>query len=284
MRTWGYRTNPGQMNLLLLKIIIPILVVIGLAEISRRINPLLGGILNGLPLGTGLTVYFIALEKGPAYILPGIPWGIAALSGSLLFCFVYYYISQILKTLPRPAVILISALSGVGAFTGLGFILKQLQFDLLGASFIFMFFYIMNLVIIKKLRIVVLQQPKNSSFPQIVFRAVLVGCIIVVLTTLGVLSGSEWAGIVSSFPATLFALLAVLHYEEEKSIYVSVIYGFSFSIFVLFVFYLLCAVLLPVLDLNISFLIIYGISVLYIIFFNMVIKTILKRFYSEIEL
>jgi hypothetical protein len=271
------------MTLLLLKIIVSIMAVIALAEISKRINPVLGGILNGLPLGTGLTVYFIAVEKSPAYILSGIPWGIAALTGSLLFCFIYYSVSKIFKSLSRLMVIVLSSLSGVCAFAGLGFILKQFKFDLLSAFFVFISVYIINLFIIKRLRIVMLQQPKRASFPQIVFRGILAGCIIVILTTLGGLLGSEWAGIVSSFPSTLFALLIVLHYEEEKPIYVSVIYGFSFSIFVLFVFYFSCAVLLPILDLNISFLIVYGISVVFLLCFNAIIMAIGKRFYHATD-
>jgi uncharacterized membrane protein (GlpM family) len=64
-------------NLIIYKLIISILVVVILSEISKKINPLLGGILSGLPLGTGLAVYFISYEKGIEFLIGGIPWAVA---------------------------------------------------------------------------------------------------------------------------------------------------------------------------------------------------------------
>ncbi|MBN1312361.1 MAG: hypothetical protein JXB30_13160 [Anaerolineae bacterium] len=263
---------------MLTKILISILVVISLAEVSKRIDPVLGGILNGLPLGTGLTVYFIAYEKGAEYILPGIPWGIVALGGSLSFCLAYYTVGKIAKSLHRAAAIALASLSGIGAFVLFGLVFRQLPLDMLTASLLFISFYIANLLVfVYKIRIEVAVEGKKSSFTQIIFRGILVSGIIVTLTTLGGLLGSEWAAIFSSFPSTLFVLLVVLHYEEGSKMYIPVLYGFSMSIFVLFIFYWACAATFPLLDLNISFLIIYGVSIIFLIFFNKIVRAVQQK-------
>jgi len=63
------------MNPILIKILISTVIVVLLAEISTRINPVLGGILSGLPLGAGLSVYFISYQNGIEFLVTGIPWG-----------------------------------------------------------------------------------------------------------------------------------------------------------------------------------------------------------------
>lgn len=262
------------MNLLLIKALVSIAVVIGLAEISKRVNPILGGILNGLPLATGLSVYFLAFEKGTAYILPGIPWGIASLGGSLSFCLAYRAVSITVRSVPRVASIALSSLGGIAAFGVVGFVLRQLPLNMITASLLFMAFYVANLLVsVRKAGVGASRARRRSTFRQLLFRGILASGIIVTLTTLGALSGSEWAGVLSSFPSTLSALLIVLHCEEGSEMVTSIQVGFSFSIFVLFVFYWSCVAILPVLNLNIAYLLIYGICGVFLVLFNKLVMS-----------
>ena len=75
--------------LIIVKILVSISMVLILAEIAKRVNPALSGIISGLPLGTGLSVYFIALQEGIPFMSGGIPWGIAGLASSASFCLTY---------------------------------------------------------------------------------------------------------------------------------------------------------------------------------------------------
>ena len=74
------------MELALLKIAIAAATVVGLAEIAKRIDPVLSGVLLGLPLGAGLSVYFVAAEQGVDFVVPGLPWAIAGLCSAVVFC------------------------------------------------------------------------------------------------------------------------------------------------------------------------------------------------------
>jgi len=98
----------------------------------------------------------------------------------------------------------------------------------------------------------------------LLLRGVLAGLIIMGVTVAAPLAGSQWAGILSSFPSTLYALLVIVHYESGNELYPSIINGFAHSVPALAVFYLGCVALLPLMGLNLGFIGVYVISAGYI--------------------
>lgn len=257
------------MNLILTKILISIVIVVLLAEISTRVNPVLGGIFSGLPLGAGLSVYFISYQEGIPFLVRGIPWGISALSSSILFCFFYLVTGRYFH--PKNNLISIAASSFMGFITFFisGYLIYKLDFNLLSAAMIFFIIFFMNIFILKKIKIDKIMKKNNkNSIIKLLIRGLMAGIIISILTEIASIAGSRWAGILSSFPSTLFALLVVLHFEEQKNLYPSVIYGFSLSVSTLLVFYISCWYLLPRLGLNLGFVAIYFISISYLFLLN----------------
>jgi len=127
----------------------------------------------------------------------------------------------------------------------------------------------LNILILKKIKVnQIIKKNKKNSITKLLIRGLMAGITISILTEIASIAGSRWAGILSSFPSTLFALLVVLHFEEQKKLYPSVIYGFSFSVSTLLVFYISCWYLLPKLGLNLGFILIYLISVSYLFLLN----------------
>ncbi len=120
-----------------MKIVISVLIVFGLAEISKRANPHLAGMISGIPLGTGLSIYFISLEQGIDFTIRGIPWGIAGLAAALVFCFVYLVISGSLALNWKGTVIFLSSTGGIFAFLLSGYFIYSLEVNVASASFIF---------------------------------------------------------------------------------------------------------------------------------------------------
>ncbi|HER24611.1 MAG TPA: hypothetical protein ENO17_06155 [Candidatus Atribacteria bacterium] len=257
------------MNLILIKILISTIIVVLLAEISTRVNPVLGGIFSGLPLGAGLSVYFISYQEGISFLVSGIPWGISALSSSILFCFFYLMTGKYLH--PKNNLISITASSFMGfiSFLSSGYLIYKLNFNLLSAAMIFFIIFFMNIFILKKIKIEKIMKKNNkNSIVKLLIRGLIAGIIISILTEIASITGSRWAGILSSFPSTLFALIVVLHFEEQKNLYPSVIYGFSLSVSALLVFYISCWYLLPKLGLNLGFVATYCISISYLFLLN----------------
>ena len=257
------------MNLILIKILISIVIVVILAEISTRINPFLGGLLSGLPLGAGLSVYFISYQNGIEFLVKGIPWGISALSSSILFCFFYLLTGKYFK--PKNNIISIAASSFMGfvSFHISGYLIFKLDLNLLSAMIIFFIIFFINILILKKTKInQIIKKSKKNTITKLLIRGLIAGTIISIFTEIASIAGSRWAGILSSFPSTLFALLVVLHFEARKKLYPSVIYGFSFSVSTLLVFYIACWYLLPKLGLNLGFIVVYLISIVYLFLLN----------------
>ena len=257
------------MNLILIKILISIVIVVVLAEISTRINPFLGGLLSGLPLGAGLSVYFISYQNGIEFLVKGIPWGISALSSSILFCFFYLLTGKYFK--PKNNIISIAASSFMGfvSFHISGYLIFKLDLHLLLATIIFFIIFFINILILKKTKInQIIKKSKKNTITKLLIRGLIAGTIISIFTEIASIAGSRWAGILSSFPSTLFALLVVLHFEARKKLYPSVIYGFSFSVSTLLVFYIACWYLLPKLGLNLGFIVVYLISIVYLFLLN----------------
>jgi len=259
------------MELAVVKIVISIIIVVLLSEVSKRVNPLLGGILSGLPLGVGLSVYFICYSEGMEFVIKSIPWGIAGLASSIMFCYFYLLGAWICRFKGKFVSMAMSSLLGFTAFFISGYIIRGLDLGLASSIVVFLAVFIPGLIYIKKIKFEDDGEEikrKQASFLTLLFRGTVVGFIIIAITGVASIAGSRWSGVLSSFPSTLYSLLLVLHFEEGNKLFPSVIYGFSFSVSTLGVFYILCLYILPILGLNIGFVVIYILSFLYLYIFN----------------
>lgn len=238
-------------------------------------NPIMGGLVSGLPLGAGLSVYFVSASLGIEFMVRGIPWAIAGLSSSLLFCLCYLLVGKYSKVEQKIVKILLSSLGGLCSFLLSALLIKGLNLNLWSACIVFTIIYILNIMALKNipdLRNSPISSGKANTIPALLLRGSIVGVIVSVITGAAILVGSRWTGILSSFPSTLYALLLILHYEEGDNMYPGVIYGFSFSVITLVVFYLSCLILLPGFGLNLGYVLIYLITFIFLYFFNKLLK------------
>lgn len=213
--------------------------VVALAEISERVNPLLSGILSGLPLGIGITVYFISLEKGISFVIKGIPWGIAGLAATIILCVAYLWVS--LKIRNRLLSIILASVSGIALFLLAGVFLAKLRLNLLISLAIFLVVFFCGIVFVNRLAINErnFAQTKNN-LRKMALRGVLAGAIIILITGSASLIGNKWSGVLSAFPSTLYPLVLILHVEKGIKTFPIIIKGFLYSVTTLAVFYLAC--------------------------------------------
>lgn len=272
MIVWGPLVELG-----LIKLIISILTVVGLAEIAKKVDPTLSGVLLGLPLGAGLTVYFISFEQGVEFLLPGIPWAIAGLSSSLLFCLGYLLVGRQINT-KRLLAVVSGSLAAMAAFFISGAFLRSLDLDILQATLLFLAVAAGNFFILRFLPGAnELKKNRPLSPKELLVRAFIAGMIITGVTVAAPLAGSRWAGILSSFPSTLYALLVIVHYETGSELYPAIIRGFACSVTTLAVFYWGCLVALPMFGLNLGFALVYAISAIYLYFLHQLTLFIKRR-------
>jgi hypothetical protein len=241
------------------------------------VNPQLGGTLSGLPLGLGLSVYFISFEQGIDFALAGVAWGIAALSAAILLGLVYFLMAKLTLTGNKNLSMLITAISSVLAFLFIGFLISLVNFNVAQATALFIVVFIGNILIVSKL----IGSQEECAKPattmaQLVIRGVLVGVILILITGSASLVGSKWAIILSSFPMIIFPLLLVLHFEAGHRLVQFVIFGFSYSVSTLLVFYLSFLYFVPTFGLNIGFLFIYAVCIVYIYTFKKIQDAVFK--------
>lgn len=263
-----------------IKILISIILVVLLAEVSKRVNPTLGGTLLGLPLGIGLSGYFIAYSQGVPFFVKSIPWGIAGLSSAVLFCFFYMLGGKIFENRSKILSIIMSTLFGFAAFLFMGYWLQKIEFTLPLSVMIFIAAFILNIIFIGKIKIKTSESKKEKkpvSLLALIVRGIMVGFIVIAITGVASIAGNKWAGVLNSFPSTMFSLVLVLHFEEGNNFFPSVIYGFSYSISALMMFYIFCWYILPTFGLNLGYVIVYLGSFLFLYIFDKAQKAITKR-------
>lgn len=268
------------MGLTIAKILITILVVVTIAEVSKRIDPFFGGILMGLPFGVGLATYFISYAQGVDYFVKGIPWGLAGLAPAILFFLFYLIGGRIFRPKSNLLSMLACSAFGCGIFFLTGYLLRKVALNLWGALLIFVAVYLLNIFIVGKLRVEEAGEsaPKKPvTLPVILVRGLIAGVIVSILTGVASLAGSEWAGILSAFPSTAYPLLLVLHFEYKKELYPSVIYGLAYSMSNLAFFYVLSWFLLPRFGLNVGFVLGYVVSIGYLFVLKLVTDRLLKK-------
>lgn len=260
------------MELVLSKIIISAVTVVALAEIAKRVDPILSGVLLGLPLGAGLSVYFVAFEQGVDFVTLGLPWAIAGLSSALIFCTAYLFVGLRLNGGRRFGIFCCSV-AAVAVFFVSGALIRNLEWTALPATVTFLGVAAANICLLRQLPL-----PKSVvgikpvRFRGLLLRGLIAGLIITSVTLAAPLAGSQWTGILSSFPSTLYALLVIVHFETGNAVYPGIILSFARSAPALAVFYLGCMTLLPLLGLNQGFLVVYAISAGYVYLTHRVMK------------
>ncbi len=256
---------------LLIKLAVTVAIVLALTEVSRRVSPTLAGILSGLPLGAGLTMYFVAAEQGSAFALDAVPWGILGLSSSTVFSLAYLLVGQLFRgdSFARPAGRLASVLActsvALAAFGLTAALFRRLTVTLGLSLAVTLPVIAANIVVVRRL---VAADPgsgaSRSGYRSLLLRAVVAGALVAAVTAAAAAVGSEWTGLFSGFPMMLMPLYVVLHFEQGDRLYPGIVAGFSWSVTNLVLFYLSMQLFVPALGLGLSFAVIYALSGLYL--------------------
>jgi hypothetical protein len=260
------------MSLILLKTIVSIVTILGLIFISER-NPKLGGLLAGLPIGAAIMIFFYNIEQGTDFVIQGIPYGISGLVSSLVFAIGFYLGGKYFAN-QRIIQVIVAYSSGLLAFFIFSYILSLFAINLITSLIIFVIGAILTLYFFKHISIDKKSIPKKLTISTILFRILFVAITVLLITGFAKIIGSQWAGMMASFPTGLSPVLIILAYSYKDKLYPIVLKNFSYSVTTLLVFYLLVLWLLPLVGIYYCFLIIYPICFGYLYFLNKVILKI----------
>jgi hypothetical protein len=253
------------MTAFFIKFFITVFCVIILSEIAKRINPDVAGIIMGLPLGAGISSFFFVYDEGVPFMMETVAWSIAGLSSTMIFAFSYLFAGHLGGNLRRIPQVCLTGICSVFVWGVFAFFLRQAAINLPVALGIFIIVFAGNLRVLRRFpfrggRV----SEKASSFKMILFRALVAGTTISLITGFARIIGPSWAGLAGAFPVMMFPLLLVLQFEDGQAAYPGVIHAFSYSITCLLLFYIGLYVLLPRAGLYPSYFILYPLLGLYL--------------------
>ena len=244
------------MSLILIKILCSVVLVLLLVYISE-LNPRLGGLISGLPTGTGVVIYFYSLERGNDFILSGIPYAMLGLLCSLCWSLGFYFGGKLWPQ-HRWLNFGIGVLLSISCYVGLGFFVKNLAPNLYLNFLLFVIAALVVNIIYRRIPVSNFK-PKSSGtkWLKILFRMLMVSSIVLLITHFAKLLGAEWAGIMASFPTVLFPVLMILKYEHQDKVYPTVIKNYALGLFTIPIFYFSLWFGLAALGVNLAFLVAY---------------------------
>lgn len=194
--------------MILTKLIVTVVIVSGLALIAEHGSPRLAGLLSGFPTGSSITLTFIALELGPAFAAESALHNIAGMPAMLCFLGVYWLASA---HWPKAALIL-APLSATLAFFAAALFLHTLNLPPLAAIVLSAGLVLVCQRLFQRIPEAAIKHRVRLSWGALAFRALVAAGAVLAITGAAQAVGPAWAGLLSSFPVTVFPLLIILTY------------------------------------------------------------------------
>lgn len=259
--------------LLLIKLIVAIAFVMGLALVAENVSPKVAGILSGYPTGTLLTLFFFGLEFTPEYAAESAVYNMIGLVGSMSVVYIYYLTSRYFTK----NCILFSALFSINGYFIVVWLLHFIEINkyiaiLIPVAFSFIFMYlfrdIKNITIEKKVKL---------NYKIIFVRAFFASLIILLITIVPRFVGPAWAGLFSAFPTTLFPLLLIIHFTYSKQHVHTIIKNVPIGIFSLIIYSLSVSIVYPLYGIYLGTLISLAGSTTYLLLYRKIYSVISHR-------
>lgn len=231
------------MQLIIIKIIVSVLIVLGLIFISER-NSKLGGLIVGLPLGTGIMVFFYGIEQGVDFVIKAVPYGIAGMVSTIFFGMGFYIGGRLFKQY-RLLNVFTSYITGLIIYLLSSLALSTININLLISMVIFFVGFLIAILFYRHVPEGQKVKVNKFSFGVLLFRILFVVAIVLTITELANIIGAKWAGIIASYPTTLSPVLIILAYSYKNEVYPVLLKHLSYSFSTIAFFYLLVLWIFP---------------------------------------
>lgn len=195
------------MTLMIIKIIVTISIVLGLSVIAERVSPRWAGLLGGYPLSVSIVLIFLAIEQGPEF---GAQSAIHTLAGLIANLSLFGAYGVILSLRPQTHWLL-CGLGSLSVFLGAGLILGQIHFTVGMAALAAIFYVIFCVLTFRRFVEMKIEKAVRLSFSVVFVRATAACFVVLAITGTARLLGPEMAGVLASFPATVFPMIVIVH-------------------------------------------------------------------------
>jgi hypothetical protein len=191
---------------ILLKLCVTIIIVSGLALIAEYGSPRLAGLLSGFPIGSAITLTFIGLENSPDFASQSALHNLAGMPAMLVFMLVFWLTSA---RWPDRAWYL-APLSAAGSFLAVAVLLHAVNFPALPAILLSAGLVVLFQRLFQRIPESAIDRRIHLGLGAVLFRALTAAGAVLAITGAARLVGPQWAGLLTSFPVTVFPLLIIL--------------------------------------------------------------------------
>lgn len=252
--------------------------VLLITMIAEKISTRFAGVLLGFPLGAGLTTFFYGVEQGAEFTARSARWGIPGILACLVFALFYSFGVKTARFKGLSNVLLSSILSICSYFIAA----RLLQFMTIDNIFVrscisgfgalvFALYFSRN----PPCKIL-LKVPLNAGI--LFFRAGFTALIIVLITCSAQLIGSQWAGLLTTFPVTLYPVTAILHYHYGPEAALALFRELPFGLLAIIVFSLVVSLAYPVFGIWVGFFLSYAAAFLYLIIYEFFLRKYVRQY------
>lgn len=196
-------------SLFFYKAVCAALVVVLLSLIVEYMSPKWAGIFSGFPTGTAIILYFYGLQYGIEFAGRSAIYNMIGLIAMQMFLF-GYYLSSVLKTRCE---ILASVAGGLFAYLTTIFILSIFSFNVFWAIMIPISSFFIFHFLFRKIPDIRVEKRRKTTWDVIALRATFAALTISFITEIAEFIGPNWAGLLSTFPSTLFPLMLIIHWS-----------------------------------------------------------------------
>jgi hypothetical protein len=231
--------------MLTLKLIMTPLLIASVTLVGRRWGAGVSGWLMGFPLISGPVSIFLALQYGRDFSARAAIGTLGGTASTCIFCLVYSLVS-------RKAGWFISAVTGIAAFFVATYLWNMASLPLLPTFVIDVIVAGLVLLLIPRR-----QTPQGTATPprwDIPMRMLVATVFVVGLTTFASSLGAQLSGLLSPFPTFTTVFAVFTHHQQGADTASQVLRGLVVGIFGFLCFFLVVAVLLPVVPMVLTYL------------------------------
>ncbi|MFT7086957.1 MAG: hypothetical protein ACJAZX_000380 [Rickettsiales bacterium] len=253
------------LSFILIKILVSILAVAGLAIITEKYSPSFSGILSGFPLGSAITLLFYGLEVNADFAAESSSYSFLSLISCQIFIYVYYLsILKIDKFNPKFNPLICTFLATLAFFIS-SYLFEKIHLSLhmnLAAALISIIIFS---YLFRKFPEVKIKNRIKLTMNNILVRSAGTAIIVILITSISQIVGAKWAGLFSGFPVIVLPLILIIHISYKKEHVCAIIKNFPKGLGALIIYLMSVHSFYPLVGIYLGTLISFAFSAVYLV-------------------
>lgn len=191
----------------LIKAITTLVVVMGLAFIAENSSARIAGVLSGFPSGMAIIIFFLGMDNGTEFVVHSVDHTILGSLAAMVFTYVYYRVSGV----GEQNNIVFAWIVALIAFLITGDILIRLELPLIAQFVLAVLAIGLFARLFHSVKDSDIKQKVPFTYKILIFRGIIAVLMVLFITGIAEVVGTQWAGVLSGFPSTFAPFLFVIH-------------------------------------------------------------------------